>query len=150
LGQGSAPSRLSFDLGQAARIGAGASCRHGRLPPHPDPGRGALVLTLEDCLALCDLTEDEVLAIAQHEHIPEIAAVEMGNYLLHCPDGELYIRAMIRDDITAAAARGDERHALALKWVLRNFVLQHPKCEQRHRDALHVPERRTPGYGGQP
>ena len=30
--------------------------------------------TLEDCLGLCDLTEAEVLAIAEHEHLPEIAA----------------------------------------------------------------------------
>jgi hypothetical protein len=101
------------------------------------------VLSIEDCLALCDLTEDEVDAIAQHEHIPEVAAAEMGNYLLHCPDGELRIRAMIRDDIAEAAALGDEQRALALKLVLRGFVLQHPKCEQRHRDALRAAERRT-------
>jgi len=101
------------------------------------------VLCLEDCLALCDLTEAEVLAIAQHEHIPEIAAAEMGHYLLHCPDGEVLIKSMIRDDIAAAVACGDEQRVLALKWVLRNFVLQHPKCEQRHRDALHSPERRA-------
>ena len=101
------------------------------------------MLSIEDCLALCDLTEDEVHAIAQHEHIPEVAAAEMGNYLLHCPDGEMRIRTMIRDDIVNALARGDERRALALKWVLRSFVLQHPKCEQRHRDLLHAVERRT-------
>jgi len=100
------------------------------------------MLCLEDCLALCDLTEAEVLAIAQHEHIPEIAAIELGHYLLHCQDGELLIKSMIRDDIAAAAACGDEQRVLALKWVLRDFVLQHPKCEQRHRDALHATERR--------
>lgn len=57
------------------------------------------MLCLEDCIALCDLTEAQVLAIAQHEHIPEIAAAELGHYLLHCPDGESRIRSMIRDDI---------------------------------------------------
>jgi hypothetical protein len=65
------------------------------------------VLCLEDCLALCDLTEEEVLAIAHHEHIPEIAAAEFGNYLTRTPEGEFYIKAMIRDDIAAASARGD-------------------------------------------
>ncbi len=39
------------------------------------------MLRLEDCLALCDLSEDEVLAIAEHEHIPEMAAAELGNSL---------------------------------------------------------------------
>lgn len=101
------------------------------------------MLCLDDCLALCDLTEAEVLAIAQHEHIPEVAAAAMGNYLLHCPDGEPRIRAIIRDDIAAALSHGDEQRALALKWVLRDFVLQHPGCEQRHRNALHAPERRA-------
>ena len=101
------------------------------------------MLRLEDCLALCDLSEDEVLAIAEHEHIPEIAAVELGNYLVHSPDGERCIKAMIRDDIAAAAARGDRTHVLALQLVLRTFVLEHPRCDERIRRELHAPERRA-------
>jgi hypothetical protein len=100
------------------------------------------VLCLEDCLALCGLTEEEVLAIAQHERIPEIAAAELGNYLVHTPEGEMRIKVIIRDDIAKARARGDRARELALKLVLRNFVLQHPKCEQRHRIELRLPERR--------
>ena len=101
------------------------------------------MLTLEECLGLCDLTEDEVLAVAEHEHIPEIAAVELGNYLVHRPDGEACIKAMIVDDMAAAAAGGRREHALALKLVLRNFILQHSRCEERHRRELHAPERRV-------
>lgn len=100
------------------------------------------MLSLEDCLALCDLTEEEVLAIAQHEHIPEIAAAELGNYLVHTPEGEMRIKAIIRDDIAEAAARGDRTRQLALKLLLRNFVLQHPRCEERHRRQLAAVERR--------
>ena len=101
------------------------------------------MLCLEDCLALCGLSEDEVLAIAQYERIPEIAAAELGNYLLRTPEGELCIKAMIRDDIAAAARNADRERELALRLVLRNFVLNHPKCEARHRAALRIPERRT-------
>jgi hypothetical protein len=101
------------------------------------------MLSLEDCLAMCDLTEDEVLAIAEHEHIPEIAAAELANYLVQAPDGEMKIKAIIRDDIAAAARRGDAHHALTLKLVLRNFVLQHPGCEERHRRVLQDIERRS-------
>jgi|SRR4249920_418545 hypothetical protein len=101
------------------------------------------MLTLEDCLALCDLTEEEVLAIAQHEHIPEIAATELGNYLVHTPAGEMRIKSIIRDDIADARARRNRGHELVLKVVLRNFVLQHPHCEERHRARLHAPERRS-------
>ena len=90
------------------------------------------MLSLEDCLALCELTEDEVLAIAEHEHIPEMAAIELGNYLVHLPGGEMRVKSIIRDDIAAARACGDCARELALKLVLRNFVLQHPSCEERH------------------
>ena len=100
------------------------------------------MLSLEDCIGLCGLTEEEVLAIAQHEHIPAIAAAELGNYLVGAPDGELFIKAMIRDDIAHAIARDDRERALTLKLVLRNFVLQHPRCEARHRTTLHLPNRR--------
>ena len=59
------------------------------------------MLTLEDCIGLSELDEEEILAIAEHEHIPEMAAVEMGNYLCHTPEGERRIRRMIIDDIRA-------------------------------------------------
>jgi hypothetical protein len=90
------------------------------------------MLSLEDCLALCELNEDEVLAIAHHEHIPEIAAAELGNYLVHTPEGERRIKSIIRDDIVEARAAGDRSRELALKLVLRNFVEQHPRCDERH------------------
>jgi hypothetical protein len=40
------------------------------------------MITLEDCIGLCGLTEEEVLAIAEHEHVPEIAAAALAQYLL--------------------------------------------------------------------
>lgn len=100
------------------------------------------MLRLEDCISLCGLTQEEVRAIAEHERIPDIAAAELGNYLVSSLDGELCIKAMIRDDIAHASACANRERELALKLVLRNFVLQHPCCEERHRDALRLPERR--------
>lgn len=101
------------------------------------------MLSLEDCLALCDLSEEEVLAIAHHEHMPEIAAAELGNYLVHSPGGDMRIKSIIRDDLAEARAGGDRTRELALKLLLRNFVLQHPRCEERHRRQLSVVERRA-------
>ena len=105
------------------------------------------MLTLEDCIALCGLTEEEVRAIAAHEHIPEVAAAELGNYLVNSPQGELCIKAMIRDDIAQAIGRANRERALVLKLVLRDFCLQHPRCEERHRRELRLPERRLAGEG---
>jgi len=40
------------------------------------------MIRLEDCIGLCGLTEEGVLAIAEHEHLPEIAATALAQYLL--------------------------------------------------------------------
>ena len=83
------------------------------------------MLTLEDCLGLSELTEEEILAIAEHEHIPELAALEMGNYLVHAPHGEERIKGFIVEDIAVAREHGDMRHAAVLKRVLRHFCQEH-------------------------
>ena len=44
------------------------------------------MLTIQDCIELSELSEDEILAIGEHEHLPEIVALEMGNYLVHTVD----------------------------------------------------------------
>ena len=38
------------------------------------------MLTLQDCIELSELSEEEILAIAEHEHIPEMLAIELGNF----------------------------------------------------------------------
>ena len=91
------------------------------------------MLSLEDCLALSELSEAEVLAIAHHERLPEIAAAELGSYLVRTPTGEMRIKSIIRDDIADAGARGDRGRELALKLLLREFVLRHPCCDERHK-----------------
>jgi hypothetical protein len=84
------------------------------------------MLTYEDCVGLTELTEDEIEAIAQHEHLPEIVAAELGNYLVHDSDGIPKIKRLILDDIEAARRRGDLHRAAHLKLVLQHFVDTHP------------------------
>ena len=83
------------------------------------------MLTFEDCLGLSELTEDEILAIAEHENIPELAALEMGNYLIHTPSGEKRLKRIILDDIAAARKSGDLPHAAMLKFVLKHYCQEH-------------------------
>jgi hypothetical protein len=123
------------------RSASGLSEVKGRRPARPTV---EAMLTLEDCLALCELTEDEVLAIACHERVPELAAAGIGHYLTRTPGGELRIKAMIREDLVAAAAAGDRARALALKMILRDYILRHPDCEARHRQTLVRQDRRAP------
>jgi hypothetical protein len=84
------------------------------------------MITLEDCVALCGLSEEEVLAIAEHEHLPEMAAAALGAYLAHQEHGLEEVRDMISDDIRAAQARGDKEHVLVLLHVLHHFLRTHP------------------------
>ncbi|NKB58082.1 MAG: hypothetical protein GKS00_17295 [Alphaproteobacteria bacterium] len=85
------------------------------------------MLTYEDCIGLCELTEEEIRAISEHEHIPEIVAAELGAYLVRSSDGEDRIRRIILDDIRAAEARQDLKRAFELKAVLHHFMQHHPK-----------------------
>ena len=90
-----------------------------------------MVLTLKDCMALCDLTEAEVDAIAEHEHVPEMLAAEMGHYIIHSPDGVPQMRRIIEDDIRDALKREDVEHASKLLAVLRHFIETHPEMPRR-------------------
>jgi DNA repair protein RadC len=87
------------------------------------------MITLEDCIGLCGLTEEEVLAIAEHEHLPEIAATALAQYLLHGEHGSEKVRDMIVDDIRHAEAMGDKAHTLTLLHVLHHFLKTHPEAK---------------------
>jgi len=80
------------------------------------------MLALEDCIALSNLTEEEVDAIALHDRLPQIIAAEFGNYLLRLPEGRCAIRAIIMDDIAHAQAQGDHVRSAQLKLVLKHFA----------------------------
>jgi uncharacterized hydantoinase/oxoprolinase family protein len=86
------------------------------------------MLTIKDCLDFCELTEDEILAIAEHENLPEVVALELGNALAQSTAGEQRVEEMIVDDIVAAQKAGNLRHAATLKVVLQRFIERHPRA----------------------
>ena len=83
------------------------------------------MLTIQDCIELSELTEEEIIAIAQHEHIPEMAAVELGSYLVHTPQGEKRIKTMITEDMDEARHQGDMQRLLTLKLCLKHYLEHH-------------------------
>ncbi|PWT87777.1 MAG: hypothetical protein C5B56_09825 [Proteobacteria bacterium] len=88
------------------------------------------MISMEDCIGLCGLDKDEVAAISEHEHIPEIAAAALGNYLLGQPRGGEAIRTMIVDDMRRALDEGRARHAAELLMALRHFLEHHPEAAE--------------------
>ncbi len=85
------------------------------------------MLSYRDCVGLCDLTEAEIEAIAEHEHLPRLVALELGEYLIHSPEGVPMIRKMIIDDIAHARRLGDWDRVLKLRATLRHFIQTHPE-----------------------
>ncbi len=84
------------------------------------------MLTYEDCVDLSGLTDEEIEAIAEHEHVPRLVALELGHYLLETETGIPAIKKIILDDIKAAQEKEDLVKAAKLKWVLQHFVSTHP------------------------
>ncbi|MDX1605087.1 MAG: hypothetical protein R3202_02775 [Candidatus Competibacterales bacterium] len=85
------------------------------------------MLTYQECLDMCDLTPDEIDAIARHEHIPELVAAELGNYLTHSEGGIPCLERFILEDIEEAERRGHHDQVVHLKLVLRHFIETHPE-----------------------
>lgn len=85
------------------------------------------MISLEDCVALCGLSVAEVDAIAEHEHVPDMAAAALARYELGHAHGAEHIRAMIVDDIRCALDDGRLDHAAALVAALRHFLEAHPE-----------------------
>ena len=84
------------------------------------------MLTLQECIDLSGLEAEEIEVIAQHEHVPEIVAAELGNCLLGTSDGHQRIRAMIADDLSHARQAGDQRKAAALQRMLSRYDVFNP------------------------
>jgi hypothetical protein len=85
------------------------------------------MISLEDCVGLSGLTEEEVLATAEHEHVPEIAACALGQYLSRQEHGIEQIRDMIVHDIRQAQQGQDKQHNAVLLHVLHHFLKAHPE-----------------------
>jgi hypothetical protein len=84
------------------------------------------MITLNDCIAFLGLTEEEIDAIAEHEHVPAMIATELAAYMLESEDGERMIRRMIIDDIMHARRVGNDEHVETLTQVMKHFVATHP------------------------
>ena len=85
------------------------------------------MISMDDCVAFSGLTEEEILAIAEHEHVPEAVACGLAQYLSDCEGGRTQIRDMIVDDIRDAQERGDRQHVRDLLHVLHHYLRSYPE-----------------------
>ena len=83
------------------------------------------MLSYIDCVGLSHLTDKEVEAIAEHEHLPYVSALELGENLVSRQVGCRMIERMMLDDVEHARNHGDMRHATELLETLRHFQEEH-------------------------
>ena len=84
------------------------------------------MLSIRDCLDYCDLTDDEVALIAEHEDIPDVAAAHIACGLVQTPEGVLLLTHFMLDLVERANERGDRMKAAQAELVCARFMADHP------------------------
>ncbi|WP_417806010.1 hypothetical protein [Thalassospira lucentensis] len=88
------------------------------------------MLTLRDCIDFSDLREEEILAIAECEHMPVLSALEEGESMVHSPSGRKRIAVMIKSQAEMCELTGNTIHARHLRRVHDAFISRfrsHPR-----------------------
>lgn len=88
------------------------------------------MINIDDILDMSCLTREEIEAIAEHEHLGQLRAAELAEYLMHLPKGPQHVQAMICEDMRAALHRGDLDHARDLWVTLGEFLANHPEAQR--------------------
>ena len=83
------------------------------------------MLTYQDCLGMSPLTREEIAAIARHEHVPEIIALELGGILCETQEGKRRIQRMIAENAEEACRFGEMDAATRLGLLLHHFIETH-------------------------
>lgn len=86
------------------------------------------MISENDILDMTCLTRAQIAAIAEHEHVDEVTAAELGEYLMHMHHGPQQVQQMICEDISDALHRDDLPAARALYKALKSFLAEHPEA----------------------
>lgn len=89
------------------------------------------MLTLQDCLEMSGIDWDELVAIAHHEHLPDMVALEKAHAFLQQEWGAPAVRQMVLDEVKRCVERGDCQDAVDALRVLERTFAQHPGGRDR-------------------
>ncbi|MFI4938288.1 MAG: hypothetical protein ACHQJ6_07265 [Candidatus Berkiellales bacterium] len=84
------------------------------------------MISLDDFVALSELSADEIEAIAEVNHEPVVLTVARCESLLTCKEGICTIKQYLIDDMTNAKEKGDKSHLRQLKKTIKAFEKAHP------------------------
>ena len=92
------------------------------------------MLTFQDCIDMTALSEGEVDAIARHEHVPALIALELGNHLLETHEGAVRFREFIVYNLLRAQGRSDCAACAKFGRVLGHYLEAHRDCREADGD----------------
>lgn len=88
------------------------------------------MLTLQDCIAFSGLTPEQLEAVADYKHLPDVVAAEWAEGALETPRGCKEVEAMLLLEIEAACAHGDQVCAARYRHGLEEFLKAHSRNVQ--------------------
>lgn len=93
------------------------------------------MLSIRDCLDYCDLDDEQVSLIAEHEHLETAAAAQMMCGLAQNPQGVAILACTLFAILREAQYHGDSCLQRRAEHALSAFLLRHP-LSQKHETAL--------------
>lgn len=84
------------------------------------------MLTIQDCLDYCDLTDDEVDLFAEHEHIPREIAGPLVCSLVQTDEGVQLVCSCLSELVQEAMSIGELDEAEHVLHVYAQFRSTHP------------------------
>ncbi len=86
------------------------------------------MINLNDMEDMCALSREEILALADHEHVAEAVAVAEAERLMQAHGGPQQVQQMLCEDIRDALHADDPAVAKRLFAILRHFMAAHPEA----------------------
>jgi hypothetical protein len=85
------------------------------------------MISLHECIEFSDLTDDEVAAIADHEHLPYASAAQIACGLAQSEEGTRVLRCLLTDALCDAEACGRKDRLQLARRALNQFCANHPQ-----------------------
>ena len=89
-----------------------------------------MILTVQECVDMSELGNEAIRAIAEHEHIPEVVAAELGQALLKATGGIAEIRRILEENLDLAVQAGEPDKINDCKRVLEQFIASQADADQ--------------------
>lgn len=84
------------------------------------------MLSLQECLDFCPLSDEEIAIVAAHLGVPEMTAAARAGVLMASPKGIFTIKQWMLEELDRAAVAGDLARERQLRSVYTRFNAAHP------------------------